>query len=177
MIQEIYQKTISFAAEKHKKQFVPGTEYSYVVHLSNLAMELFAAYQYDSNFDLAYAVQLALLHDTIEDTQTEYKELHDKFGEKVAIGVSALTKNKSLGTKQEMILDSLARINKLEKEVGIVKLCDRITNLQKPPKHWDKIKIHKYLNEAKTILDQLKMKNKYLEDRLLSKIKEYEKYL
>ena len=36
--------------------------------------------------------------------------------------------------------DSLSRILDLGREVTIVKLCDRITNLQKPPVKWDKEK-------------------------------------
>ena len=34
--------------------------------------------------------------------------------------------------------DSLARIAEQDKEVAIVKLCDRITKLQRPPVKWDK---------------------------------------
>ena len=77
-----------------------------------------------------------------------------------------------------MMNDSLKRINKLEKEVGIVKIADRITNLQEPPKHWNLEKIKKYHAEAQNIAKTLKNKNTYLKNRLLSKIDEYEyKYL
>ena len=56
----------------------------------------------------------------------------------------------------------------------MVKIADRITNLQKPPIHWSKEKIIKYCEEAKLISITLNNKNDYLNKRLESKIKEYE---
>jgi (p)ppGpp synthase/HD superfamily hydrolase len=176
MTQELYQKAIKFAGEKHKNQKVPGTEANYLLHISNVAMEIIFAYKENDNFDIDFAVQVALLHDTLEDTTTEFTELVEKFGEKIAIGVQALTKDESLISKKEKMADSLNRINKLVKEVGMVKLADRITNLQEPPKHWKKNKILKYLNEANVINEMLKGKNEYLNKRLQSKITEYKKY-
>lgn len=175
MTQELYQKAIKFAGEKHKDQKVPGTNSNYLLHISNVAMEIILAYNANNNFDLNYAVQLALLHDTLEDTQTDFSELLKMFGEKVAIGVQALTKNKNLDSKKEKMIDSLNRINKLEKEVGMVKLADRITNLQEPPKHWKKDKIQHYLSEAIVINKVLNNKNEYLNKRLENKIAEYKK--
>lgn len=177
MMQELYQEAIKFAGEKHKNQKVPGTESNYVLHISNVAMEILVAYNESNNFNLNYAVQLALLHDTLEDTETEVEELTEKFGDKVAFGVQALTKNENLTSKEERMIDSLSRINELEKEVGMVKLADRITNLQEPPKHWATDKIKKYLNEAMSINEKLNKKNTYLNSRLGTKIADYEKYL
>lgn len=113
---------------------------------------------------------------TLEDTNTTFEELELEFGLDVAEGVSALTKNSNL-PKEEKMLDSLSRISKLKKEVWAVKLADRITNLQKPPKTWDNLKRRKYKDEAAIILEQLKGGNAYLENRLRSKIEEYEQYL
>jgi (p)ppGpp synthase/HD superfamily hydrolase len=176
MLQDVYQEAIRFAGEKHKNQKVPGTESNYLLHLSNVAMEIIVAYKEKNNFDINYAVQLALLHDTLEDTDTDFNELTERFGKRVASGVSALTKDSKLSSKEEKMNDSLNRINELEKEVGIVKLADRITNLQKPPEHWKKDKILNYLDEARLISRTLSNKNEYLNMRLNSKILEYEKY-
>lgn len=177
MIQEVYQKAIRFAGEKHKDQKVPGSDSNYLRHISNVAMEVLVAYSEKQDFDIEFAIQLALLHDTLEDTQTEFEELKEEFGEKVAIGVSALSKNKELPSKSEQIRDSLNRINALAKEVGIVKLADRITNLQAPPAYWDQNKILKYRDEAEVISTSLSGKNEYLNSRLLKKIIEYNRYL
>jgi (p)ppGpp synthase/HD superfamily hydrolase len=88
--------------------------------------------------------------------------------------VQALTKDDSFLTKKEKMADSLKRINQLEKEVGLVKLADRITNLQKPPKHWSREKVSNYLAEAKMLGEALEGKNEYLNARLDQKILEYE---
>ena len=46
--------------------------------------------------DRSLAIQLALLHDTIEDTKTTYEEIQNLFGSIVADGVKALTKDTAL---------------------------------------------------------------------------------
>ncbi|MBS3993657.1 MAG: bifunctional (p)ppGpp synthetase/guanosine-3',5'-bis(diphosphate) 3'-pyrophosphohydrolase [Bacteroidetes bacterium] len=176
MTQENYQKAIKFAGEKHKNQKVPGTESNYLLHISNVAMEILLAYNVNNNFDLDFTIQLALLHDTIEDTETSFEEIKNEFDYRIASGVLALTKNKNLSSRKEIMIDSLKRINILEKEVGMVKLADRITNLQKPPKYWSKDKIQNYLNESKLIREMLNDKNEFLNKRLQMKIAEYQIY-
>tara|TARA_B100000768_G_scaffold105803_1_gene98269 strand:- start:34 stop:570 length:537 start_codon:yes stop_codon:yes gene_type:complete len=170
-IQTIYQKTIAFAAQKHGSQKMPDG-LPYIVHLSNVTMEVFMAHKEEPNFNIELAIQLALLHDVLEDTTHSFKELEDVFDGVVASGVLALTKNASLDKKDQM-QDSLARIAEQDKEVAIVKLCDRITNLQKPPVKWDKEKIKKYHLQAVTIAQALDGKNAYLDKRILGKIKAY----
>ena len=176
MTQEIYQKAIKFAGEKHSDQKVPGTNSNYLLHISNVAMEILMAYNAKSNFDIEYAIQVAILHDTIEDTETDFNEIKIEFGESIAVGVHALTKDKSLPSKKEQMIDSLNRINNLRKEVGMVKLADRITNLQAPPNYWSKEKTSNYLEEAKMLDRILKDKNECLNIRLKNKIEEYEIY-
>ena len=170
-IQTIYQKTIAFAAQKHGSQKMPDG-LPYIVHLSNVAMEVFMAHKEEPNFNIELAIQLALLHDVLEDTTLSFKELEDVFDGVVARGVLALTKNTSLD-KNDQMQDSLTRIAEQDKEVAIVKLCDRITNLQKPPVKWDEEKIKKYHLQAITIAQALEGKNAYLDKRILGKIKDY----
>ncbi|MGG8498067.1 HD domain-containing protein [Tenacibaculum sp. TC6] len=177
MIQEVYQKAMKFAGEKHSHQKVPGTQANYLLHISNVAMEILLAYTNKPSFDVALAVQMAILHDTLEDTATTFDELYTTFGAEVAMGVQALTKNKELPSKREGMLDSLNRINALSKEVGMVKLADRITNLQEPPSHWNTDKIIKYREEAMLIAEGLRNKNEYLHQRLQQKIEEYASYI
>ena len=107
MIQETYQRAIKFAGEKHSKQKVPGTNANYLLHISNVAMEVLMAYKAGENFDILLAIQIALLHDTIEDTDTDFDEIESLFGKPVAEGVQALTKDETLPNKQERMLDSL----------------------------------------------------------------------
>ena len=177
MTQELYQKAMKFAGERHSQQKVPGTNANYLLHLSNVGMEIFVAYLHDGSFDLNLAIQTAILHDVIEDTDTSYEELETLFGKDVAKAVLALTKNGKLATKAEKMQDSLNRINQLSAEVGMVKLADRITNLQQPPPNWSSEKKARYLEEARLISHQLANKNPYLNQRLNEKIKEYQKWL
>ena len=177
-IQSKYQQTIKFAAIKHseKNQTIPGTNLPYIVHLSNVAMEIMIAYQNNTNFNFEFAISLALLHDTLEDTSATFEEISEVFGNDIAQGVSALTKNEQL-PKFEQMQDSLNRIKRQPKEVWVVKLADRITNLQEPPTHWDTLKKQNYREEAVEILTQLKGANTFLEERLTEKIKEYKEYI
>lgn len=173
-IQDIYQNTIKFAAQLHtdKNQTIPGTNLPYIVHLSNVAMEILLASEKSENFDTEFAVQLALLHDTLEDTDVTSEQLEKAFGKKITKGVLALTKNSDL-EKSEKMQDSLKRIKLQPKEVWAVKLADRITNLQTPPHFWTSEKIKKYKEEAQTILEELRGGNEYLENRLKDKIETY----
>jgi guanosine-3',5'-bis(diphosphate) 3'-pyrophosphohydrolase len=173
-VQTTYQQTILFATTKHleKHQTLPGTNLPYVVHLSNVAMEILMAAPNSDHFNLSFAIQVALLHDTLEDTNTSFEELENKFGTAVANAVQALTKNDTL-PKASKMTDSLQRIKSQPKEVWAVKLADRITNLQKPPVTWDALKIANYKKEAELILKTLAGGNPYLEKRLQQQISCY----
>ena len=176
-LQTKYQNAIKFAAKKHadKNQLIPGTNLPYVVHLSNVAMEILIASQKTETFNTEFAIQVALLHDILEDTETTFDELVKEFGEEIAQAVLSLTKNSNI-TKEKRMEDSLNRIKELKKEVWAVKLADRITNLQVPPKHWSFEKITEYQKQAIQIHNSLKGGNEYLENRLWKKILDYLKY-
>ncbi len=175
-VQDAYQKAISFAGIAHKDQKIPGSDVTYVVHLANVAMEVLFAYSESMDFDLETALQSALLHDTLEDTDISIEDLRKNFGDKVCRCVSALTKNMNL-PKEERMKDSLNRILKEGRDASIVKLADRITNLQIPPSYWSKEKKELYLAEAEMILHMLQNTHSYLENRLKARIKIYLNYL
>src|SRR5690606_33419343 len=98
-------------------------------------MEILIASLYTTNFDIGFAVQIALLHDTIEDTSTNFEELENKFGIEIAKAVLALTKNSAL-PKDEQMQDSLMRIKKLKPEVWAIKLADRRSEERRVGKEW-----------------------------------------
>lgn len=174
--QEAYIKAYRFAAERHKGQLVPGTEWSYLAHLSMVSMEIMAALNHEADMDGNLAVQAAILHDTIEDTDATYEELKSEFGQHVADGVLALTKDKKI-EKQHQMSDSLRRIKRQPREIWMVKLADRITNLQPPPSYWSTEKKKKYLDQAKLILDELRSGSYFLSNRLNEKIQAYQSYI
>jgi (p)ppGpp synthase/HD superfamily hydrolase len=99
---------------------------------------------YDEN---NVAIACALLHDVNEDTSTTITKETSLAGnaEVIAKGVSALTKDKTLPSKEAQMRDSLERLKKRQNCVAMVKLADRITNLGVPPKHWDDEKKTKIL--------------------------------
>jgi (p)ppGpp synthase/HD superfamily hydrolase len=170
--QERYLAAYHFAARAHGIQRYPGTEISYIMHLSFVSMEVIAALERESGYDGDLAVQCALLHDTLEDTKTTFEALAENFGEAVANGVDALTKTDGL-PKPEAMRDSLRRIQELSREVWLVKLADRVTNLQPPPPDWDEEKIDRYRVQAREILASLGEASPYLAARLASKIAAY----
>ena len=175
--QEKYLKAWNFASDIHNGQKIPGSDIPYINHLGLVAMEATAAIVTNEIKHPNILVLCALLHDSIEDTSTTYEDIKNSFGIEIAEGVLSLTKNTELPSKLEQMEDSIRRIKMQPKEVWMVKLCDRITNLQPPPKHWDKAKIAKYQNEARLILEQLGEANQLLADRLKRKIDVYGKYL
>jgi len=166
--QDSYQKAIKFAAEKHKNQTLPGSDLSYLVHLASVAMEIMLVAEQTTEFNLNLAITVALLHDTLEDTACSYEELKLDFGSQVADGVQALTKTEGLS-----LSDYLNQIKTQPVEIQSVKLADRITNLQAPPKFWSREKIAGYKIEAVEIYKTLKNANAYLAKRLERKIAEY----
>ena len=178
MNQDKYIKAWNYASTAHLGQLVPGTELPYINHIGNVAMEALSAIAQDSsikNPDLL--VQCALLHDVIEDTEHSYADVANAFSTDVADGVLALSKDKNVGNKREQMLDSLQRIQLQPSEIAMVKLCDRITNLQPPPKHWNTEKITRYQAEAILIVDTLGSANALLAERLRLKIKSYQRYI
>ncbi len=174
--QELYIKACRFAAEAHQGQLYPGTELPYLLHLNLVSMEILTALSVEPGLDGDLAVQCALLHDSIEDTDTSYEQIASMFGVKVADGVVALSKNPALEKSQQLI-DSLNRIVQQPREIWMVKLADRITNLQSPPSHWTQEKISRYREEAIEIHTHLQAASPFLALRLAEKIQTYHKYL
>lgn len=179
--QDSYLKAWHFATRAHGDQTykgsLPGEVRPYINHLGSVAMELIWVLPYTEGVDGNLAVQCALLHDVLEDTPTPYQDVLDAFGPAVAAGVQALTKDETLPGKQAQMEDSLARIRQQPREVWMVKLADRITNLSPPPFHWDEQKIAHYRDEAKMILDALGDANTLLAERLAQRIDNYGTYL
>ncbi len=170
--QDSYIQAYRFAAQAHQGQIVPGTDIPYLMHISLVCMEVTAALHAEPADDPTLAVQCALLHDVIEDTPATFESVRDAFGAAVADGVLALTKDKRLDKPLQME-DSLRRIRQQPREVWLVKLADRITNLQPPPATWTAAKIIAYRAEVRQILAALGDASLLLAARLERKIAAY----
>ncbi len=170
--QDLYLKALRFAGEAHGDQKITGTDLPYIIHPSSVCMEIMAAVCAGEIENPDLAVQCALLHDTIEDTEKTFNEIQFVFGRDVAAGVLALTKNKLIDKKNRMS-ESIERIKLHPSEIWMVKLADRITNLQPPPSQWSVEKIENYREEAEYILEQLGSSSPLLKERLKTKIENY----
>ena len=172
LIPEAWLVAWNFAAEVHNAQRVPGTDQPYLKHLGMVAMEVFSAHAVAPLDNLGLAVQCAISHDTIEDQGVPHADLTDRFGQPVADGVLALSKNPD-PPKSKAMADSLSRIRQQPRDIWCVKLADRISNLHVAPAHWTAEKCARYRQEAQVILDALGSAHPVLAQRLSVKIAAY----
>jgi len=174
--QEEYIRAYRFVAKAHLGQLYPGTGLPYLMHLSFVSMEIIAALAVEEVDHPNLAVQCALLHDVIEDTKTSYQKVKEAFGIDVADGVNALSKKMAVN-KSHRLHENLERIRKQPREVWMVKIADRISNLQPPPLNWTQTNIKAYWSSSKKILTSLEDASPYLGERLFNKIENYVCYI
>jgi guanosine-3',5'-bis(diphosphate) 3'-pyrophosphohydrolase len=118
-------RATGFAAWKHTGQFRKGEGMTpYIHHPVEVAAILSEAGAVEDN-DL---LQAALLHDTIEDTETEREEIESHFGLRICSIVVEVTDDKSL-QKQERKAAQIAHAPQLSKEAQSLKLADKISNV------------------------------------------------
>jgi (p)ppGpp synthase/HD superfamily hydrolase len=170
----LFHEAFRFAAKAHNGQPLPGTDLPYLTHIALVCAEAMAAVSSASDPDVL--VQCAALHDCIEDTDVTYDALLQRFGKTVADGVLAMTKNRSI-EKAKQIDESLGRITQQPKEIWMVKMADRITNLYPPPPSWSSEKKTSYREESRKILNTLGQASAYLAERLDDRIRDYATYI
>ena len=69
------------------------------------------------------------LHDTLEDTDATFDEINNRFGQKCAVLVYSLSKNKKL-PKKEKEIQYVKLLKDASFEAKLVKLCDISANLK-----------------------------------------------
>lgn len=117
------QSAASFAARAHRHQLRKDGKTPYIAHVYRVAMTVRHVFACD---DIA-AVTAALLHDTIEDTTTDYEDVAKHFGTHVADMVAALTKNMALPERQRED-EYEARLAAADWRVRLIKLADTYDN-------------------------------------------------
>jgi Guanosine polyphosphate pyrophosphohydrolases/synthetases len=167
-IQDFYNKALFYAAAAHDGQLY--SDLPYIIHVCMVADEVLAADRIEPFSNLKNAVQVALLHDVLEDTPITKEEMLLHFSPEVVHGVDLLTKKDGLP-----LLEYFKRIKDGGRDVSAIKMCDRIINLQKPPASWNADKILEYYEESLVILEMFGWSNSYVSDRLKFKIGLYEK--
>ena len=84
-------KAVNFATIKHTKQLRRDKITPYIAH--PLAVALVAESKFNANQSCVIS---AILHDTVEDTNTSIEEIKSLFGEKIAKIVYELTDDSSI---------------------------------------------------------------------------------
>jgi guanosine-3',5'-bis(diphosphate) 3'-pyrophosphohydrolase len=166
-------KALSFSAEKHTKQRRKDIDKTpYINHPISLANILAQRWVIDENVLCA-----AILHDTIEDTETTVDELQEHFGEKITSIVLEVTDDKSLekSVRKQKQVEHAASISH---EAKLVKLADKIANItdiiNTPPADWSTDRKKEYFDWAKAVVDNLRGAHQGLEkdfDDLIHKAK------
>jgi guanosine-3',5'-bis(diphosphate) 3'-pyrophosphohydrolase len=141
-IQDTYQKTLLFAARQHQSigQTIPGTDLPYIIHLSNVAMELIIAAGHSEDINLEFALPVALLHDVIEDTPIKVEDIIDEYGNEIALSVLALSTKTNLCQMPFNCLTSSEKNSNKTIRNSLRQTADRITNFEAPPSIWSREK-------------------------------------
>ena len=154
-----------FAAAKHVAQRRKGeAEEPYVNHLTEVA-ELVARATRGEDVDVIVA---AVLHDTVEDTETTFAEIADRFGPRVAGLVAEVTDDKTLpkAVRKRLQIEHAAHASPGAK---LIKLADKTSNLRamafSPPKGWPPERRAEYLDWAAQVVAGCRGANAWLESQ------------
>lgn len=154
----------AFAADRHRNQRRKDAVASpYINHPLALA-KLLAV---DAGVDEIDVLIAAVLHDTVEDTETTREELAARFGDVVAGIVAEVTDDKRLPKQRRKELQIEHAPHK-SRGAALVKLADKICNLRdiasSPPADWPVERKREYFDWARKVVDRLPRVN----DRLLT---------
>ena len=156
MESDLIKRARAFAKRKHKGQFrKDGTPYfGHVERVMNIVFE----FKERNRMDELFAA--ALLHDTLEDTNTGISELRENFGEVVALLVVELTTDKlrsQVVGKTEYLAGKFSNEKAISSWALVINLADRLDNIS----DLDKMDVEfarKKTKETLGILDALEEK-------------------
>lgn len=168
-LEAVFIKAVAFAAEKHCNQRRKDADASpYINHPIALANVL----ANEAGVKDVAVLCAAVLHDTIEDTQTTAVELEEAFGAHITSIVLEVTDDKSLEkhVRKQHQIDHAPHSSPKAK---LVKLADKICNLRdilaSPPSDWSTERKVAYFDWAEQVVSGLRGVNPMLEgifDRL-----------
>jgi (p)ppGpp synthase/HD superfamily hydrolase len=156
-------KALHFAADKHRDQRRKGAEASpYVNHLIEVA-ELLAR---EGGVTDVITLQAAILHDTLEDTETSPEELDAHFSVVVRRIVEEVTDDQVLSKAERKRLQ-IVHARHLSERAKLVKLADKIANLRSlllaPPVKWSLKQKQEYVAWSDRVGEGLRGCNEQLE--------------
>jgi len=158
-------KALEFASLKHRDQRRKDAQASpYINHPIALASVLAS----EGGVTDPVVLSAALLHDTVEDTQTTPAELRAAFGARIAGIVEEVTDDKNLpkAERKRLQVEHAAHISR---EAKLVKLADKICNVRDvaghPPAKWDLTRRREYFEWARAVVDRMRGAHPGLERR------------
>lgn len=152
-------KAIDFAAKKHKNQKRKDPEGTpYINHPIGVAHIL----MFEAGVADIATVIGAVLHDTVEDTDTTLDEIEAIFGEKVRLIVDQVSDDKKLPSAQRKALQ-IEHAPHICAEAKLVKMADKIYNLRDlkrvAPAGWTRERVNEYFAWSKRVTDNLGQAN------------------
>lgn len=120
--QKTLHDALVFAEERHKSQLRKGGG-PYILHPIRIANILMDEWRVT---DKPHVIAAALLHDTVEDTQTTLKEIKDAFGDDVGKLVDGMTMWKGSETFETYC----ARVRRGPEMLRVIKCADAMDNLR-----------------------------------------------
>jgi len=161
-----------FAAERHVAQRRKGgDDIPYINH----PIEVAHIIAQEGKVTTPSILMAALLHDTVEDTDTTIEEVEARFGPVVAGLVAEVTDDKRL-TKVERKRLQVETASKKSHGAKIIKLADKTANLRdilnKPPAGWPRERQQQYAQWARAVSVGLKGANAPLEAAMSAAIEE-----
>ena len=145
-------RAADFAARQHVDQRRKGAAREpYVNHLTEVAALLSEA----TDGADAIVVAAGFLHDTLEDTATQYQDLETLFGNEVAALVAEVTDDKSLPKAERKRLQ-IENAAKKSERAKLIKIADKTSNLRalaaSPPAEWDVRRLTEYIEWAEQVV-------------------------
>lgn len=156
-------RALHFAADKHRYQKRKDRESSpYINHPIGLVSILC----HEGGVIDAEVLSTALLHDTVEDTETSLAEIEREFGRTICALVEELSDDKTLPRDRRKQLQ-IEHATHLSVKARHVKLADKISNLRdlavSPPSGWSVERRREYFDWAKRVVDQIRGTHEVLE--------------
>ncbi len=128
-------RALQFAADRHRDQRRKGEDASPYINHPIAVAETLARFGVTDRVTL----QAAVLHDTIEDTETTPDELEAEFGPEVRRVVMEVTDDEALSKRDRKALQ-VEQAGELSRRAKLVRIADKVSNvhdvLHAPPTDW-----------------------------------------
>jgi len=156
-------RALAFAADRHRDQRRKGAGAPPFINHAIEVAELLARV---GGVDDPVTLQAAVLHDTLEDTDTSYDEIAAAFGDEVARTVLEVTDEKGL-TRAERKRRQIETAPSLSERARLIRLADKIVNVQSvgrtPPLDWDRSRRRDYLEWTGEVIARCRGCNEAME--------------